>query len=137
MIGIDSNIIIYALNSDLPEHIYCVKLLENVATGKEIIGIPCIVFMESYYALVYAYKFEYLEVKKRLTAVIDSDNIVIFDISTLTILYAFEIAGQYKIGGRDSLIAACLLENNIKKLYSHDKDFDVIKEIIRVDPVKK
>lgn len=137
MIGVDSNIIVYSLNNDLPEHKYCVELLENVATGKEIIAIPCIVFMESYHALVYTYKFDYREVKNRLIAIIDSDNVIIFDISTLTILYAFEIAGQYNIGGRDALITACLLENNIKKLYSHDRDFDVIKEIIRIDPVKK
>ena len=137
MIGVDSNIIVYALNSDLPEHTHCVELLEKVATGKEIIAIPCIVFMESYHALVHVYKFDYSEVKNRLIAIIDSDNVVIFDISTSTILYALEIAGQYNIGSRDSLITACLLENNIKELYSHDRDFDVIKEIARVDPIKK
>ena len=136
MIGVDSNIIVYALNSDLPEHKECVELLENVAMGKEIIAIPSIVFMESYHALVYAYKFDHLEVKNRLITIVDSDNIVIFNISTSTILYAFEIAGQYNIGGRDALITACLLENNVKKIYSHDHDFEVINEIKRMDPVK-
>lgn len=136
MIGVDSNIIVYGLNSDLPEHKYCVELLENVATGKEIIAIPSIVFMESYHALVYAYKFDHLEVKNRLITIVDSDNIIIFNISTSTILYAFEIAGQYNIGGRDALITASLLENNVKKIYSHDHDFDIIKDIKRMDPVK-
>jgi len=136
MIGLDSNIIVYALNSDLPEYRYCKSLFEKVAKGEEIIAVPSIVFMESYHALVYAFKFDSAEVKKKLIAIIDSENIVIFEISTSTILYAFEIAGQYKIGGRDSLISASLLENNIKKIYSHDKDFDKIKEIDRLDPIK-
>lgn len=136
MKGIDSNIIIYALNSDLPEHTSCVQLLENVANGEETIGIPSIVFMESYHALVYSYKFKHLKVKERLTTFIDSEYIIIYNISTSTLLYAFEIAGQYNIGGRDALISASLLENNIKEIYSHDKDFDSIKEIIRIDPIK-
>ncbi|MHA1254647.1 MAG: type II toxin-antitoxin system VapC family toxin [Promethearchaeota archaeon] len=136
MKGIDSNIIIYALNSDLPEHTSCVQLLENIANGEETIGIPSIVFMESYHALVYSYKFKHSEVKKRLTTFIDSEYIIIYNISTSTLLYAFEIAGQYNIGGRDALISASLLENNIKQIYSHDKDFDTIKEITRIDPVK-
>lgn len=136
MIGLDSNIIVYALNSDLPEHSYCKSLFEKVAKGEEIIAVPSIVFMESYHALVYAYKFDSAEVKKKLIAIIDSKNVVIFDISTSTILYAFEIAGQYKIGGRDSLITASLLESNIKKIYSHDKHFDKLKEIERIDPIK-
>lgn len=136
MKGIDSNIIIYALNSDLPEHTFCVQLLENIANGEETIGIPSIVFMESYHALVYSYKFKHSEVKKRLTTFIDSEYIIIYNISTSTLLHAFEIAGQYNIGGRDALISASLLENNIKQIYSHDKDFDTIKEITRIDPVK-
>lgn len=136
MRGIDSNIIIYALNSDLPEHTNCEQLFENVANGVETIGIPSIVFMESYHALVYSYKFKHSEVKERLTILIDSEYIIIYTISTSTLLYAFEIAAQYNIGGRDALISASLLENNIKEIYSHDKDFDTIKEMVRIDPVK-
>ena len=137
MRGIDSNIIVYALNSDLLEHEPCKKLFERIADAKEIAGIPSIVFMESYHALVYKFKFLSSEVKRRLTAILDSENVIIYNISTSTILYAFEIASQYKMGGRDSLIAASLLENNVKEIYSHDADFDKINEITRVDPINK
>ena len=114
MRGIDSNIIVYALNKDLPEHLDCKNLLKKIANGEETVSIPAIVFMESYHALVKAYKFNELKVKKRLLNIIDSENISILDISTSTILLAFEISEAYKTGGRDSLIAASLLENNIK-----------------------
>jgi len=137
MRGIDSNIIVYALNSDLPEHEPCKELFERIAVAKEIAGIPSIVFMESYHALVYKFKFKSSEVKHRLSAILDSENVIIYNISTSTILYAFEIASQYKVGGRDSLIAASLLENNIKEIYSHDADFDKILEINRIDPITK
>lgn len=136
MKGIDANIIVYAVNSDLPEHSYCKGLLEEVAQGIEPISIPNIVFMESYHALVYKYKFDSVNVKERLTAILESENAVILDITTSTILYAFEIASHYYTGGRDSLIAASLLENNIKEIYSHDGAFDSIKKINRIDPIK-
>ncbi|HEY0089462.1 MAG TPA: type II toxin-antitoxin system VapC family toxin [Candidatus Lokiarchaeia archaeon] len=136
MKGIDANIIVYALNSDLPEHLYCKGLLEEVARGIEPIAIPNIVLIESYHALVYKYKFNSIEVKEKLTAILESENVNVFDITTSTILYTFEIASHYYTGGRDSLIAASLLENNIKVLYSHDGAFDSIKEIKRLDPIK-
>jgi len=137
MRGIDSNIIVYALNSDLPEHEPCKELFERIAVAKEIAGIPSIVFMESYHALVYKFKFKSSEVKHRLSVILDSENVIINNISTSTILYAFEIASQYKVGGRDSLIAASLLENNIKEIYSHDADFGKILELNRIDPITK
>ncbi|MHA1291986.1 MAG: type II toxin-antitoxin system VapC family toxin [Promethearchaeota archaeon] len=136
MRGIDSNIIVYALNSDLPEHNDCKQLFIDISQGKETVAIPSIVFMEGYHALVYQFKFESSEIKKRLITILESENIVIFDISTTTILYAFEIASQYNTGGRDSLIAASLLENNVHEIYSHDSDFDSVEELVRIDPIK-
>ncbi len=136
MRGIDSNTIIYAVNKDLPEHVSCRDLLRKIAMGEETVSIPVIVFMESYHALVRAYKFGESKVKEILIAIIDSENISILNITVSTIILAFEIAEKYKIGGRDSLIGASLLENNIKEIYSHDNDFDKIKKLIRIDPVK-
>ena len=136
MKGVDSNIIVYALNQDLHEHGNCKGLLKKVADGEETISLPSIVFMESYHALVYAYKFDESEVKTRIIAIIDSENINVLEIAVSTILLAFEIAEEYKTGGRDSLIAASLLEHNIQEIYSHDKDFDKIKRIKRIDPIQ-
>ncbi|MBA7505330.1 hypothetical protein ES706_03997 [subsurface metagenome] len=136
MKGVDANIIVYALNSDLPEYNSCNPLIEKIAVGDEIVSISSIVFMESYHALVYKYRFSASEVKKRIIAILESENVVVLNISTGTILYAFEIASFYNTGGRDSLIAANLLENNVKEIYSHDRAFDIIEEINRIDPVK-
>jgi len=135
MRGIDSNILVYALNKDLPEYLPCKELLINIVNGKELASIPSIVFMECFHALVKAFKFKEVEVKKRLVAIMDSKNINVLDISTSSILLAFEIAEKYKTGGRDSLIAASLLENKIQEIYSHDKDFDKILLINRIDPI--
>jgi len=134
MRGIDSNILVYALNKDLPEHLPCKELLIDVVSGKELVSIPSIVFMECFHALVKAFEYKEVEVKKRLIAIIDSKNINVLDISTSSILFAFEIAEKYKTGGRDSLIAASLLENKIQEIYSHDSDFDKILLLKRIDP---
>lgn len=135
MRSIDSNILVYALNNDLPEHLQCKELIINVVKGKELVSIPSIVFMESFHALVYVYKFQVNEVQSRLIAFIDSRNVNVLEISTSSILLAFEIAEKYKTGGRDSLIAASLLENKIQEIYSHDKDFDEINLLKRIDPI--
>jgi len=135
MRGIDSNILVYALNKDLPEHLPCKELLIKIVNGKELVSIPSIVFMECFHALVKAFKYKEVEVKKRLIAIIDSKNINVLDISTSSILLAFEIAEKYRTGGRDSLIAASLLENKIQEIYSHDTDFDKILLIKRIDPI--
>ncbi len=135
MRGIDSNILVYALNQDLPEHLPCKELLIDIVNGKELVSIPSIVFMECFHALVKAFKYKEVEVKKRLLAIIDSKNINVLDISTSSILFAFEIAEKYRTGGRDSLIAASLLENKIQEIYSHDKDFDKISLLKRIDPI--
>ena len=133
--GIDSNILVYALNKDLPEHLHCKNLLIDIVNGKELVSIPSIVFMECFHALVKAFKYKEVEVKKRLITIMDSKNINVLDISTSSILLAFEIAEKYRTGGRDSLIAASLLENKIQEIYSHDSDFDKIILIKRIDPI--
>ncbi len=135
MRGIDSNILVYALNKDLPEHLHCKQLLINIVNGKELVSIPSIVFMECFHALVKAFNFSEVEVKKRLIAIIDSININVLDISTSSIILAFELSEKYRTGGRDSLIAASLLENKIQEIYSHDRDFDKILLIKRIDPI--
>ena len=135
MRGIDSNILVYALNKDLPEHLPCKKLLINIVNGKELVSIPSIVFMECFHTLVKAFKFKEVDVKRRLIAIIDSKNINVLEISTSSLLLAFEIAEKYNTGGRDSLIAASLLENKIQEIYSHDTDFDKILLIKRIDPI--
>ena len=135
MRGVDSNILVYALNKDLPEHSPCKELLIDIVNGKELVSVPSIVFMESFHALVKAFKYKEVEVKKRIIAIIDSKNINVLDISTSSILFAFEIAEKYKTGGRDILIAASLLENKIQEIYSHDSDFDKILLIKRIDPI--
>ena len=136
MRGIDSNILIYALNKDLPEHPPCKELLEKIVKGEEIISIPAIGFMESFHALVRAYKYQESEVKLRLSAIIDSENVNVMEISVSTVLLAFEIAEKVKTGGRDSLIAASLIENNISEIYSHDADFDKITQLKRNDIIE-
>jgi len=134
MRGIDSNILVYALNKDLPEHLPCKQLLIDIINGIELVSLPSVVFMESFHALVKSYKYKEVEVKKRLVALIDSKNINVLVISTSSVLLAFEIAEKFKTGGRDSLIAASLLENKIQEIYSHDSDFDKILLMKRIDP---
>jgi len=135
MQGIDSNILIYALHQDFPEHRESVQVFLDIMQKDKPIAISSIVFMEVYHTLVHKIKISAEKVKLRLKALILSPNIIVLEISSKSILYALELAVKRNLGGRDSLIAANYLENAISIILSHDKDFDKIPEIQRIDPI--
>lgn len=135
MQGIDSNILVYALHQDFPEHQKCVQVFLDVMHKNKPLAISSIVFMEVYHTLVHKIKISAEKVKLRLKSLILSSNIMVLEITSKSILYALELAGSRNLGGRDSLIAANYLENAISIIISHDKDFDKIPEIQRVDPI--
>jgi len=135
MKGIDTNIIVYSLAGDYPEHPPCRDLFIQIAKGTLSVIISGIVMMEAYHTLVYKIQYPPKEVKRRLIALMKSKNINILAISSKTILFALEVASQYKIGGRDALIAANYLESGCSEIFSHDSDFDRIPLLQRNDPI--
>ena len=120
MKGIDTNIIVYSLAGDYPEHLQCKRLFLQIARGELSVVISGIAIMEAYHTLVYKIKYSPQEVKKRLIALIKSKNINIIEITSKTVLFALEIASQYVVGGRDALIAANYLEFGCKDIFSHE-----------------
>ena len=135
MEGIDTNILIYALHKDFPEHKESVSIFLEKIRKEQPLAISSIVFMEAYNTLVYKVKKPANEVKKRLKAIILSSNVMVLEITAKSILFALELAEIRKLGGRDALIAANYIENSINKIISLDNDFDNIPELNRIDPI--
>lgn len=61
-------------------------------------------------------------------------NLKFLAIKKSIILRAQEILEKYGIKPRDAIHAATAIENKIESIASYDKDFDVIKEIKRIEP---
>lgn len=59
-------------------------------------------------------------------------NLKFLDIRESTISKAQDLIDEYNIKPRDSIHAACALENGVKEIISDDPDFDKIKEIKRI-----
>lgn len=135
MNGIDTNIIVYSLAGDYPEHLQCKEYFLQIAKGKMSVIISGIAIMEAYHTLIYKIKYPPDKVKRRLKAFMKSKNINILKITSRTVLFALEIASQYNVGGRDALIAANYLESGCRDIISHDSDFDRIPLLQRKDPI--
>ena len=136
MEGLDSNILIYALHKDFPEHDESLRVFTDRISKDQPLAVSSIVFMEVYHTLVHKVKVPAEDVKARLKAIILSSNIMVLEITSKSVLFALELAEKRKLGGRDALIAANYLENAISIIISHDKDFDKISELYRIDPIK-
>ena len=61
-------------------------------------------------------------------------NLRLLGIKRTTVLKAQEIVEKYKLRPRDAVHVAAALENKITTIVSYDKDFDLIKEIERIEP---
>ncbi|MBN1803452.1 MAG: type II toxin-antitoxin system VapC family toxin [Candidatus Lokiarchaeota archaeon] len=61
-------------------------------------------------------------------------NLFIKNITVSSLIKAQEIITSYNVRPRDAIHAACALENNVRVICSFDADFDLIKEITRVEP---
>ncbi|MHA1149039.1 MAG: type II toxin-antitoxin system VapC family toxin [Promethearchaeota archaeon] len=61
-------------------------------------------------------------------------NLAIKKVDLTTINQAQNLISKYNIRPRDAIHAACALENNIRTIYSFDDDFDMIKELRRIEP---
>lgn len=45
-------------------------------------------------------------------------------------LFALDLAAKMNLGGRDSLIVGCYLQNRIPEMYSHDEDLVRLRKVV-------
>jgi len=61
-------------------------------------------------------------------------NLKFLAVKKSIILRAQEILEKYRVKPRDAIHAATAIENKITNIASFDKDFDIIREIKRIEP---
>jgi len=120
IIGLDSNILCYALDNRYPEH-KKVKDLLITLTQESIVALNPTVLHEAYHTLVYYSEWTPEEAARRLTALLRHPFIEFYNQTQKTTIIALNLVVKHSLDGRDALIVANYVANKISALYTHDK----------------
>jgi predicted nucleic acid-binding protein len=120
IIGLDTNILCYALEPAYPEH-EKVKDLLITLSPENFVALNPTVLHEAYHTLVYYSEWVPEEAARRLTALLKHPYIEFYNQTQKTSQIALHLAVKYGIDGRDALITANYITNKIALLYTHDK----------------
>jgi len=118
--GLDANIICYALDDAYPEHEKLKGLLLDLSPENKIALNPTTIH-EAYHTLVFSQKWTPEESAETLKLLIKNPDAEFFNQTRKTSNIALNLSAQHKLGGRDALIVANFLENQIHIMYTRDK----------------
>lgn len=74
------------------------------------------------------------KLERFISALQSFDSLYVYHPTDDDLLSAIRFMKKYKLSFDDALIIACMIANNTKELVSFDSDFDVVKEIKRIEP---
>ena len=120
IIGLDTNVLCYALDPAYPEH-EKVKDLLITLSPERIVALNPTVLHETYHTLVFYLEWSPEETAKRLTALLRHPFVEFFNQTQKTSLIALNLSVKYDLDGRDALIIANFTANKIPLMYTHDK----------------
>ena len=121
-VGVDTNILCYALDPAFNEHKKASSLLIKIIRAKQKISINSTIVPETYHTLVFKQKWVPDDARTKILAFLRHPQIQFQNQTKKISLLALKLAVSLGIGGRDSLILANFLENKAVKLYTHDGD---------------
>lgn len=128
IVGLDSNILCYAMDPAYTESRVCRKYLTDLSPGRRIALNPTVVH-ETYHVLVYGQKWEPSDARNRLQAIITHPSIAFLNHTRTTCSVGLKIAEDNKIGGRDSPILSNCAINKVTELHTHDKGLTNLRKI--------
>jgi predicted nucleic acid-binding protein len=127
-IGLDTNILCYALNARYPEHEKVKNLLIDLSP-ENMVAINPTVLHEAYHTLVYYSAWVPEEAARRLSALLKHPYIEFYNQTQKTTQIALNLAVKHNLDGRDALITANYIANKIFTLYTHDKQLLKLQKI--------
>lgn len=84
---------------------------------------------EVYHTLVFRRGMPAKDVRSKLRALIADRRTRFLNITKTVSLYSLDLATEFKMGGRDSLIVGCYLRNGMDTMLTHDMDLLNLEEV--------
>jgi predicted nucleic acid-binding protein len=121
IVGLDANILCYALDDAYPEHEALKELLLELTPENKVALNPTTIH-EAYHTLVRSQKWSPEVAADALLTIINMPNTEFYNQTKKTSTIALNLSAQYNLGGRDALIIANYIANQTPTLYTHDKN---------------
>ena len=118
MNGIDSSILVYALDPTTDEH---VSARDSILSTQAWAINPTVVH-ESYHALVFKRGMSPGDARLKLGAFIRDRRTTFLNLTKTISLFSLDLGPKLSLGGRDALIVGCYLRNGMETTLTHDKD---------------
>lgn len=125
LIGVDTNILVYALDPTFPEHDQAKKAILT----SEGWAVNATVLHETYHTLVFRRKISPTDSRRKIVEFLRDHRTLFINLTKTVTLFALDLATRMSLGGRDSLIVGCYLYNRIPEIYSHDEDLLKLSEV--------
>ena len=127
-IGLDTNILCYALDRRYQEH-EKVKNLLIALSPESFVALNPTVLHEAYHTLVFYSEWTPEEAARRLIALLRHPYIEFYNQTQKTSIIALNLAVKHNLDGRDALIIANYMANKTPTLYTHDKQLLKLQKI--------
>jgi predicted nucleic acid-binding protein len=121
IVGLDANILCYALDDAYPEHEALKNLLFQFTSENKVALNPTTIH-ETYHVLVHSQKWRPEIAADALLTIINRPNTEFYNQTKKTSTIALHLSVQYNLGGRDALIIASYIANQTPTLYTHDNE---------------
>jgi predicted nucleic acid-binding protein len=118
LIGIDTNLLSYALDPTFAEHAGAKKAI--LSSGEW--AVNATVIHECFHTLVFRRKIAPTDTKLKIVEFLKDTRTSFLNLTKSSSLLALDLATKMNLGGRDSLILACYLQHHVPQIYSHDQD---------------
>lgn len=134
---IDTNVLVYAyIISDEEKHRIAAELVESI--WRDDIGIITLQNLCEFFVVVTT-KVErpmtISQAKNIVDGIVTSQRWRKIDRTSDTVISAIDLVKNFKIPFWDALIAACMIENEIKTIFTeNERDFKKVREITVVNP---
>jgi predicted nucleic acid-binding protein len=128
IVGLDTNILCYALDNSYPEN-EKIKDLLTTLSSENMVAVNPTVLHEAYHTLVYYLEWVPEEAARRLSWMLRHPYIKFYNETQKTSLIALNLAVKHGLYGRDALIVANYIANKTPSIYTHDKELLKLKNI--------
>lgn len=130
---VDTNIFLRFLTADLPDQAErCAALIQRLRDGQEAVHVSPLAVAEVIWTLERFYRLSKPEVVARVSPLLKLKGLRVTGKEVF--LKSLALYAEKNISFTDAYIAVQMERAGSEEIYSYDKDFDRLEEVVRVEP---